>query len=198
VEQLRIGEGSSVVSLAGGTEGIVFDHARDSSPWRRGGRITIFPPGLSPVQRIRTDIRGSRIPQMSIDDQRLYGTAFRTLDEFERRVRELVELSDRATALARDGLTGGALHPPHRPVRGRGVSPPTCPAPARAAVNGPEAFTGSSRRGKVSRRKFAHTSDDGGHHGIRTCSGEVVALLQVGDQSRTSRLPPEQVASDLC
>ncbi|WP_326642283.1 N-6 DNA methylase [Streptosporangium sp. NBC_01755] len=59
----------------------------------------------------RTDIRGSRIPQMSIDDQRLYGTAFRTLDEFERRVRELTELSDRATSLARDGLTGGALRP---------------------------------------------------------------------------------------
>lgn len=33
-EQFRIGGGSSVVSLAGGTEGIVFDHARDSSSWR--------------------------------------------------------------------------------------------------------------------------------------------------------------------
>ncbi|MET8053589.1 hypothetical protein ABZU75_39005 [Streptosporangium sp. NPDC005286] len=33
---------------------------------------------------------------MSIDDQRLYRTAFHTLEEFERRVRELNELSDRA------------------------------------------------------------------------------------------------------
>jgi hypothetical protein len=33
-ELLRIEGGNSVVSLAGGTEGIVFDHARDSSSWR--------------------------------------------------------------------------------------------------------------------------------------------------------------------
>ncbi|MFI6458664.1 N-6 DNA methylase [Streptosporangium amethystogenes] len=59
----------------------------------------------------RADVRGSRIPQMGIDDQRRYGAAFRALDEFERRVRELTELSDRATSLARDGLTGGALRP---------------------------------------------------------------------------------------
>ncbi|WP_433362304.1 N-6 DNA methylase [Streptosporangium sp. CA-115845] len=59
----------------------------------------------------RTDVRGSRIPQMGIDDQRRYGAAFRVLGEFEQRVRELTELSDRATSLARDGLTGGALRP---------------------------------------------------------------------------------------
>lgn len=59
----------------------------------------------------RLDTRGSRIPQMNIDDQRSYGTAFRALEEFERRVKELTELSGRATALARDGLTGGALRP---------------------------------------------------------------------------------------
>lgn len=55
--------------------------------------------------------RGSRIPRMSIDGRRLYGTAFRTLGKFERRVREISELSDRATSPARDGLTGGALRP---------------------------------------------------------------------------------------
>ncbi|MEV6983395.1 N-6 DNA methylase [Sphaerisporangium sp. NPDC051017] len=59
----------------------------------------------------RADVRGSRVPRMSIDDQRLYGAAFRALEEFERRVKELTELSDRAASLARDGLTGGTLRP---------------------------------------------------------------------------------------
>lgn len=35
-EQLRIGDGSGVVGIAGGAEGIVSDHARDSSSWRLG------------------------------------------------------------------------------------------------------------------------------------------------------------------
>ncbi|GAA2914087.1 N-6 DNA methylase [Streptosporangium fragile] len=68
----------------------------------------------------RLDARGARIPRMSVDDQRLYGTAFRALEEFERRVRELTELCDRAAALARDGLTGGAL----RPAPGGDAAPP--------------------------------------------------------------------------
>ncbi|MEU0516723.1 N-6 DNA methylase [Streptosporangium sp. NPDC006007] len=72
----------------------------------------------------RADVRGSRVPLMGIDDQRLYGTAFRALEEFERRVKELTELSDRAASLARDGLTGGAL----RPTTG---SLPETPAPRR-------------------------------------------------------------------
>ncbi|MFB7824638.1 N-6 DNA methylase [Streptomyces hydrogenans] len=60
----------------------------------------------------RLDARGARVPQMRIAEQRRYGAAFRTLAAFEESVRELTELGGRAAALARDGLTGGALLPP--------------------------------------------------------------------------------------
>ncbi|MCP3818399.1 SAM-dependent methyltransferase [Streptomyces sp. A3M-1-3] len=60
----------------------------------------------------RTDTRGSRIPQMAIEEQRRYGAAFRALAEFEQRVKKLAELSEQAAVLARDGLTNGALAPP--------------------------------------------------------------------------------------
>ncbi|MEO3791312.1 N-6 DNA methylase [Nonomuraea sp. B10E15] len=60
----------------------------------------------------RADVRGARIPQMSIEDQRLYGQAFRALEAFEHRVKELAALGERAAALAREGLTSGALRPP--------------------------------------------------------------------------------------
>jgi hypothetical protein len=59
----------------------------------------------------RADSRGSRIPQMSIEDQRAYGAAFRTINEFEQRLAELAKWGDRAASLARDGLTHGALLP---------------------------------------------------------------------------------------
>ncbi|RAS59236.1 N-6 DNA methylase [Lentzea atacamensis] len=59
----------------------------------------------------RVDVRGARIPQMSIADQRAYGAAFRRLDEFERSVTELARWSRRAVELARDGLARGALRP---------------------------------------------------------------------------------------
>lgn len=59
----------------------------------------------------RLDARGSRIPQMPIEAQRRYGSAFRSLDEFERCTKKLAELSERAAGLARDGLTNGALTP---------------------------------------------------------------------------------------
>jgi predicted DNA-binding transcriptional regulator AlpA len=59
----------------------------------------------------RFDTKGARIPQMGIDEQRRYGTAFRALADFERRFAELTRLADRATTLARDGLTSGALGP---------------------------------------------------------------------------------------
>ncbi|MFB7288120.1 N-6 DNA methylase [Actinacidiphila glaucinigra] len=60
----------------------------------------------------RADVRGSRIPQMAIQEQRQYGAVFRELAEFEERIRELAKLGERATSLARDGLTSGALAPP--------------------------------------------------------------------------------------
>lgn len=60
----------------------------------------------------RLDTKGSRIPQMAVDEQRRYGAAFRALKEFEERVRKVAQLSERAASLARDGLTNGALTPP--------------------------------------------------------------------------------------
>ncbi|MGP3756171.1 N-6 DNA methylase [Streptomyces sp. IBSNAI001] len=60
----------------------------------------------------RLDTRGSRIPQMAVEEQRRYGAAFRALVEFEEGVGHLTELSKQAASLARDGLTSGALRPP--------------------------------------------------------------------------------------
>ncbi|GAB3949787.1 N-6 DNA methylase [Streptomyces sparsus] len=59
----------------------------------------------------RLDGKGARIPQMDITEQRRYGSAFRALQEFERRARRVAELSQDAAALARDGLGNGALTP---------------------------------------------------------------------------------------
>ncbi|MET8329721.1 N-6 DNA methylase [Streptomyces sp. NPDC005181] len=60
----------------------------------------------------RLDARGSRIPQMSVEEQRRYGAAFHALQEMEKSTARLVRLSADLTALARDGLTNGALNPP--------------------------------------------------------------------------------------
>ncbi|MGW3232713.1 N-6 DNA methylase [Kitasatospora sp. NPDC001095] len=60
----------------------------------------------------RADTRGARIPQMGIEAQRSYGAAFRALQEVETCTRRLTQLSEQATALAREGLTNGALNPP--------------------------------------------------------------------------------------
>lgn len=60
----------------------------------------------------RNDARGARIPQMGIEEQRRYASAFRALLEFEERTRRLAALSGQTTALAREGLTNGALNPP--------------------------------------------------------------------------------------
>ncbi|WP_344332279.1 N-6 DNA methylase [Kitasatospora putterlickiae] len=59
----------------------------------------------------RTDSRGSRVPQLGIETQRHYGSAFRALQEVETCTRRLAGLSDQATELAREGLTNGALNP---------------------------------------------------------------------------------------
>ncbi len=59
----------------------------------------------------RTEARSARVPQMEVAEQRRYGAAFRSLDEFERQARRLSELAARAARLARDGLTSGALVP---------------------------------------------------------------------------------------
>ncbi|WPP33154.1 N-6 DNA methylase [Streptomyces sp. CL7] len=59
----------------------------------------------------RLDSKGARIPQMDIDAQRRYGSAFRALREFEERSRRVAELSRQIAALAQDGLSNGALRP---------------------------------------------------------------------------------------
>ncbi|MEU8628514.1 N-6 DNA methylase [Streptomyces sp. NPDC048669] len=60
----------------------------------------------------RLDVKGARIPQMAVGEQRRYGVAFRALREFEEYVGEVTRLAEQAGALARDGLTNGALLPP--------------------------------------------------------------------------------------
>ncbi|GLW33300.1 hypothetical protein Areg01_62380 [Actinoplanes regularis] len=59
----------------------------------------------------RADVRGARIPQLSIDEQRSYAAAFRALDEAEQRLRDIARFGQDAVARARDGLTSGALRP---------------------------------------------------------------------------------------
>jgi hypothetical protein len=60
----------------------------------------------------RADLRGARVPNMSLEAQRQYGAAFRAIDEFEEKAAQLAELVRRAAAGARDGLTRGFLKPP--------------------------------------------------------------------------------------
>lgn len=60
---------------------------------------------------MRIDTRGSRIPSMSIDEQRRYGAAFRGLSSFEEGIRKIDDLSRRLAEVARDGLASGALAP---------------------------------------------------------------------------------------
>ena len=59
----------------------------------------------------RVDVRGSRIPQMGIEEQRSYGAAFRALDDAETILRELNRLGLDAIARAREGLASGVLRP---------------------------------------------------------------------------------------
>lgn len=59
----------------------------------------------------RLDIKGARIPQMAVEEQRRYGAAFRALKEFEEQIGEVTRLAEQASALAREGLTNGALMP---------------------------------------------------------------------------------------
>jgi hypothetical protein len=59
----------------------------------------------------RLAVRSAQLPQMDIDRQREYGTAFQRLAAFEERLREAVAVGGRVSALAFDGLTNGALLP---------------------------------------------------------------------------------------
>ncbi|MEV0690682.1 N-6 DNA methylase [Streptomyces sp. NPDC050388] len=59
----------------------------------------------------RFDGKGARIPRMDIAVQRRYGAVFGALREFEERSRRVAELSRQIAALARDGVSNGALKP---------------------------------------------------------------------------------------
>lgn len=67
--------------------------------------------GTSASGTFRADVRGSRVPRMTIDEQRRYAAAFRALDDAETRVQELTRLGREVIASARDGLTSGNLRP---------------------------------------------------------------------------------------
>jgi hypothetical protein len=62
-ELLRVGGRSSVVALAGGSEGIVFDHARDSSSWRRGEPGESRSPALSLILDAVGDLQVGKVWQ---------------------------------------------------------------------------------------------------------------------------------------
>lgn len=61
---------------------------------------------------LRLDARSAQLPQMDIARQREYAAAFRRLAAFEERLRQAADIGGRASALAYDGLTNGALLPP--------------------------------------------------------------------------------------
>jgi len=63
----------------------------------------------------RLDVRSAQLPQMDVRRQQQYGAAFRRLAAFEEALREAAALGDRASALAHDGLTNGALIPATEP-----------------------------------------------------------------------------------
>ncbi|MFJ8982733.1 N-6 DNA methylase [Streptomyces sp. NPDC102282] len=60
----------------------------------------------------RLSASGAQLPQMDIGLQREYGEAFRRLAAFDELLREAAAIGGRASALAYDGLTKGALLPP--------------------------------------------------------------------------------------
>ncbi|MER5420445.1 HsdM family class I SAM-dependent methyltransferase [Streptosporangium roseum] len=59
----------------------------------------------------RIDARRVQIPRLPVDDQRVYGEAFKRLIEFEDVARETAALAERVVRLGFDGLVDGALRP---------------------------------------------------------------------------------------
>ncbi|WP_248959356.1 HsdM family class I SAM-dependent methyltransferase [Sphaerisporangium perillae] len=59
----------------------------------------------------RLDARRVRIPRLPVDEQRVYGAAFRRLIEFEEAARETAALAENVVRLGFDGLVDGALRP---------------------------------------------------------------------------------------
>ncbi|MEV0618142.1 N-6 DNA methylase [Nonomuraea sp. NPDC050404] len=75
-----------------------------------GGRVTT---GSS-----RFDVRRTRLPRLSLKEQRAYGEAFRQLAVLEDAIRETSTLGQTLIRLGLDGLADGHLHPP-----GHGLTP---------------------------------------------------------------------------
>ncbi|MDR8409638.1 N-6 DNA methylase [Nonomuraea sp. 3-1Str] len=69
-----------------------------------GGRAA---PGSS-----RFDVRRTRLPRLSLEEQRAYGEAFRQLAVLEDALRETSALGQTLIRLGLDGLADGHLHPP--------------------------------------------------------------------------------------
>ncbi|SDJ58106.1 HsdM family class I SAM-dependent methyltransferase [Nonomuraea jiangxiensis] len=69
-----------------------------------GGRVTT---GSS-----RFDVRRTRLPRLSLKDQKAYGEAFRKLAVLEDAIRETSTLGQALIRLGLDGLADGHLHPP--------------------------------------------------------------------------------------
>ncbi|MEO3871764.1 N-6 DNA methylase [Nonomuraea sp. B12E4] len=69
-----------------------------------GGRVTT---GSS-----RFDVRRTRLPRLSLKDQKAYGEAFRQLAVLEDAIRETSTLGQALIRLGLDGLADGHLHPP--------------------------------------------------------------------------------------
>ncbi|MEV0234224.1 N-6 DNA methylase [Nonomuraea sp. NPDC050786] len=69
-----------------------------------GGRVTT---GSS-----RFDVRRTRLPRLSLKEQKAYGEAFRQLAVLEDAIRETSTLGQTLIRLGLDGLTDGHLHPP--------------------------------------------------------------------------------------
>ncbi|MFG1942280.1 class I SAM-dependent DNA methyltransferase [Nonomuraea sp. NPDC048826] len=59
----------------------------------------------------RFDVRRTRLPRLSLKEQRAYGEAFRQLAVLEDALRETSELGQTLIRLGLDGLTDGHLHP---------------------------------------------------------------------------------------
>lgn len=59
----------------------------------------------------RFDVRRTRLPRLSLDEQRQYGTAFKQLAVLEDALRETAALGQTLIRLGLDGLTDGHLHP---------------------------------------------------------------------------------------
>ncbi len=60
----------------------------------------------------RFDVRRTRLPRLSLKEQKAYGEAFRQLAVLDDAIRETSTLGQTLIRLGLDGLADGHLHPP--------------------------------------------------------------------------------------